>query len=66
MQIRHVSDTGLNKEIAGLFKNDSKCKEISILLDQLVNSISSHNPSNAVALLKLWRYNEKCKNSIFK
>lgn len=43
------------KEIEDLLKSNPKYKEINIVFDQLLESISLQNPANSVTLVKLWR-----------
>ena len=56
----------VKKEIHSEKKSNPNLKETMKLFHDLVSSISKENPSNAIALMKLWKYNSKINDSIIK
>jgi hypothetical protein len=54
------------EEISGLKNNNPRSKDIMVLFEKLCKSIARENPNNAIALMKLWKHNEKLTQSVFK
>ena len=47
-------------------RNNPNLKETLKLFYSLVSSMAKDNPSNAIALMKIWKYNTKVNDSILK